>query len=235
MPHSTNQRNLVSKDVPSAVVVKEKSQDVEGQEHGSDRDEEPQKGNSDDANLAELMKAIQRSRATAAPLSNDGVVLLRLTRMARTPEVIETLLTSPALQQCRNRVTDAGCEITPLGSAGPKFFVPCTTKQMDELAEAGIELMDHHILALNGDQGFIEEALKHSLPRARRPRLSPAEVCTGNASESSQRANGQGEGMLSMGGEFEDDQLTVMVEVERALCTDSSLCFAEWPLGETVS
>jgi len=231
MPSATIQKHVASTSVPSAVVAWTKDHCVEGQKHGSDQDNEPQKEDSDDSQ--ELLDAIRRSQATAIPLSNDGVVLLRLTRMARTPEVIDTLLTSPALEQCRNRVTDAGCEVAPFGCAGAKFFVPCTTRQLDELAEAGIELMDHHILALHYDQGVIEEALKQSLPRARRPRLSPAEVSR-NTIHNAQHASEQSEGLLSVGGGFEDDQLITMVEVERTFSTDSSLCFAEWSSGEAM-
>merc|ERR1712232_1299078 len=43
------------------------------------------------------------------PLSGDGVVILRLTRMARSPEVHAKLTESSALSHCHKRVTDAGC------------------------------------------------------------------------------------------------------------------------------
>jgi len=73
---------------------------------------------------AEVLAAIQQSKAAGRPLSGDGVVLLRLTRMARSPEVLEALMTSAALDSCRQRVTQAGCEIAPSGCGGAKFLVP---------------------------------------------------------------------------------------------------------------
>lgn len=122
----------------------------------------------------DLMKAIQLSKSTMVPLSNDGTVLLRLTCMARTPEVLKVLLTSPVLEECRKRVTDAGCEVAPSGACRPKFFVPCTNQQLEELAQEGFELMDHNILALSSDRALIEKALG-ALSRPKRPRLSPRE------------------------------------------------------------
>ena len=59
------------------------------------------------------MRALQLSKAELPPLSSDGVVLFRLTRMAHTREVETVLLESPMLTECRNRVLDAGCEIMP--------------------------------------------------------------------------------------------------------------------------
>merc|ERR1712157_421700 len=93
--------------------------------------------------------------------------------------------------------------------------------------ESGIELMEYHILALHQDQDVIEEALKRSLPRARRPRLSPAEVGVSTAIHNPSGVE-QNEGLLSMDGDFEDEQPIGMVEVEHAFSTDSSLYFAEW-------
>jgi len=183
----------------------------------------------------ELMDAISRSRTEVVALSPDGVVLLRLARMARSPKVLEVLLISPMLEECRNRAVEAGCEVAPKGRLGPKFFVPHTDAQAQELSDAGFELLDHHILALNTDTELIEQALQ-SLPRTQRPRLSaahPGQVfeeqrcCPGQEDElrgSNLRENDECEEEE----ELESDSATPMVVVEHAFSTDSSLGFAEW-------
>jgi len=123
-----------------------------------------------------LLAAIQASRADLPVLSADKVVLLRVTRMARSPLVTKVLLESPMLSHCRGRVLDAGCEIVPKelanGHCGPMLFVPCTKFQPEELAEAGFELLDHHILALQKDKAIINQALKASLLKKTRPAVS---------------------------------------------------------------
>jgi len=125
-----------------------------------------------DAKTDELLQAIQRSKADVpAVLSGDNVVLLKLTRMARTKEVLSVLLESEALLECRRRVLEAGCEITPSWASGAKLFVPCTESQVLELEQAGFELMDHHVLALREDKEVISQALK-ALPKKKRPNLS---------------------------------------------------------------
>jgi len=167
----------------------------------------------------DMMKAIQLSKAEDVPLSGDGVVLLRLTRMARTPEVLDALLTSPALEECRNRVTEAGCQVAPHGACGPKFFVPCTEQQLEELVQVGFDLMDHHIIALSIDKKAIEQALQ-TVARTRRPRLSPAERCVKQAHRSHGCAAEQDEDPHGAEGEFE-----CMVTVEHAFATDSSLAY----------
>jgi len=184
------------------------------------------------------MDAISRSRTEVAALSPDGVVLLKLTRMARSPKVLEVLLISPVLEECRSRAVEAGCKVAPNGRLGPKFFVPHTDAQAQELSDAGYELLDHHILALNTDTELIEQALQ-SLPRTQRPRLSathPGQVsekqrcCPGQEDElrgSNLRENDEFEEEEEEE-ELESDSATPMVVVEHAFSTDSSLGFAEW-------
>merc|ERR1712125_203024 len=88
----------------------------------------------------------------------------------------------------RERVLAAGCEIAPGGNCGPKFFVPCTKNQLEELNEAGFELLDHHILALRGDKALINQALKDALPKRQRPAVSSEHGCAAN--QATQEAEG---------------------------------------------
>jgi len=103
--------------------------------------------------------------------------------------------------------------------------------------------MDYHILALQQDMEMIEAALKQSMPRTRRPRLTPADVdldaATGRGSSGGGVAEPSGEQALQReAGEPpaatheapREDHLTTCIEVEWAFSTDSSLPFAEWPL-----
>jgi len=149
----------------------------EDEQEDEDEDEErPVQKAMDENEASDLLAAIQASRADLPVLSADKVVLLRVTRMARSPLVAKVLLESPMLSHSRARVLDAGCEIVPKklanGHCGPKLFVPCTEYQLAELAEAGFELLDHHILALQKDKAIINQALKASLLKKTRPAVS---------------------------------------------------------------
>lgn len=178
----------------------------------------------------ELMNAIVRSKTEVVTLSGDGVLLLRLTRMARSSQVLDVLLESPMLDECRQRVIEAGCEVAPDGSSGAKFFVPVTHVQLEELAAAGFELLDHHILALRTDKELIEQALQ-SLPRKRRPRLSPACLGVHEVSGKHQCPPEQDDklgGMEEDENEEGEDEVEICIVVEHAFSTDSSLGFAEW-------
>jgi hypothetical protein len=148
----------------------------------------------------QFMRALQESKAVPAPLSSDGVVLLRLTRNARSPEV-NALLLDPAgpLAGFHSRVVDAGCEVTPSWARGAKLYVPCTQPLFGEL-ERSFEIHEHHILALTADKQQIERALQ-AIPRRNRPRL---------ASELHSR---------------EDNEIDLMVVPEGAFSTDSSIGF----------
>eukprot|EP00413_Alexandrium_margalefii_P028772 CAMPEP_0204571766 /NCGR_PEP_ID=MMETSP0661-20131031/39073_1 /ASSEMBLY_ACC=CAM_ASM_000606 /TAXON_ID=109239 /ORGANISM="Alexandrium margalefi, Strain AMGDE01CS-322" /LENGTH=894 /DNA_ID=CAMNT_0051580053 /DNA_START=33 /DNA_END=2717 /DNA_ORIENTATION=- len=181
----------------------------------------------------DLLKAIQMSKSEVMPLSADGAVLLKLTRRARTPEVIHLLLTSPALEECRNRVTAAGCLLTPFGDSGAKCFVPCTNQQFTDLAQAGIELMDYHILALKSDMVLIERALQ-SLPRSRRPRLSTAERGADRAGGNHHDSTEQHEEAQGAAADSEDDGASSMIVLEHTFATDSSLGFQDWAPHEAM-
>merc|ERR1712176_818214 len=97
--------------------------------------------------------------------------------MARHAEVQRALTESPHLDDCRKRVTAAGCQINPDGVQGAILFVPCTEEQLKELAEANIELEYYHILALQTDKTAIEKALK-GISKKKRPSLA---ACNGSS------------------------------------------------------
>lgn len=174
----------------------------------------------------DVMRAIQLSKAEEVPLSGDGTVLLRLTRMARTPDVLDALLSSPALEGCRNRVTEAGCEVAPHGVCGPKYLVPWTEQQLHELAQEGFEVMDHHILALSSDKEAIEQALQ-TVARKRRPRLSLAERNVNQAHSNQEWSPEEDQ-------DFDCDNPNPMIVVEHCFATDSSLYYPQpWAPHET--
>ena len=79
------------------------------------------------------------------PLSADGVVVLGLTRMARSPKILELLQSTALMAHCRERVAEAGCSIQPPWAGGAKTLVPLTE---EHLAEAETELSYNHIVSL---------------------------------------------------------------------------------------
>lgn len=119
---------------------------------------------------ADISLAVLRSKEDPpAPLSNDGVVLFRLTQHGQTDEVQGVLLESPILDPCRLRVQEAHCRVDPEWANGAKLFIPCTEHQITEL---NITLKDYHVLALMEDRETIEEALKEAkIPKAKRPKI----------------------------------------------------------------
>ena len=70
--------------------------------------------------------------------------------------VLEALLRSPILDECRARVVEAGCEVLPGFANGAKCFVPLTAQQM---AECSFELQPQHVVALQGGRSLLERAL----------------------------------------------------------------------------
>ena len=78
------------------------------------------------------MKALQESKQDPLPLIKDGVVVLRLTRSARSPTLDEFLKTTATLAQCTQRVQDAECSIEHFGKDGPLCFVSVTAPQLTE-------------------------------------------------------------------------------------------------------
>eukprot|EP00931_Biecheleriopsis_adriatica_P092748 TRINITY_DN66528_c0_g1_i1.p1 TRINITY_DN66528_c0_g1~~TRINITY_DN66528_c0_g1_i1.p1 ORF type:complete len:708 (-),score=108.20 TRINITY_DN66528_c0_g1_i1:29-2152(-) len=203
----------------------------------------------DEQDNAELMKGIQQSKVDAPvsgiPLSADGVVVLRLTRMARSPQVLELLQTTALLMHCRQRVAEAGCSIQPPWAEGAKLLVPLTE---EHLAEAEIDLAYNHIVALASDVDAVKAALRELNCKGKtRPKLAAAEV----QSNKQARSEDCGPSTVSVPLVSEDrpavafDQTTAnemidadeldcgVVEVEvvntLALRTDSSLGFPEYP------
>jgi len=116
----------------------------------------------------QLAQALLHSKADVPAWSNDGVVILRLTRMARSPLVLGVLHKSPALSHCRQLVEDAGCSMEPPWAGGAKLLVPLTREQ---LQEASIELSDNHIVALATDVEVIKSALA-AINFKKRPKLA---------------------------------------------------------------
>jgi len=104
------------------------------------------------------------------PLSCDGVVILRLTRKARHPEVHEALTSSPMLAHCHQRVLDAGCSIVPEWACGARLLVPLTEEQFEE---SGCKLADIHVVALAYDLEHIKAALRQ-IRFKDRPKLTSA-------------------------------------------------------------
>lgn len=74
---------------------------------------------------ADVADGLLRSKTVGAQSgtgsSSDEVVVVRLTRMARSPQVTHLLLQSPVLEPCRLRMRQARCDIMPLWAAGAKI------------------------------------------------------------------------------------------------------------------
>lgn len=122
-----------------------------------------------------LVEAIMRSKADA-PLTSDGVVLMRLKRVGSLSSLMESLLCSEHLKRLITHVIDAGCEPRPAWTPA-LLLVPLTKAQVDEL---GMELSVHHIIALDTDKEALLNALRE-LPSRRRasivmPPSSPVEA-----------------------------------------------------------
>jgi len=105
---------------------------------------------------------------TGVPLSNDGVIIIRLTSRSRTPAVRSALLQSEVLEQCRSRVAEAGFSLTPGWANGAVLLVPLTE---EHLAELDVDVSHHHIIVLSEDVQAVRAALK-AIPYKKRPKLS---------------------------------------------------------------
>merc|ERR1719482_1323026 len=101
----------------------------------------------------DLMKAIVKSKSDAA--FNKYEVLQMKECSA---EITQLLLNSDELTHCRTRVANAGPEFStqPEFAHGALILVPVTEK---EVADAGLHLRPHHIVALPGDREHIVRAL----------------------------------------------------------------------------
>lgn len=78
------------------------------------------------------------------------------------------------------RMTDASCDPSPSWACGAILLVPLTE---DQVAESGLQLRPHNILALRSDQDSISRALGR-LPKRKRPQLR-AEMLLETAAEQS--------------------------------------------------
>lgn len=123
-------------------------------------------------NSAHVANALLRSKGPALPGNMasdlDDIILLRLTRKARSPEVASQLLGSPFLASCRARVIAARCEVAPAWANGAKLLTPITHQQV---LQAGLELKHHHIIACQCDLDDINHALA-VIPCRQRPKLA---------------------------------------------------------------
>lgn len=90
----------------------------------------------------------------ADPISADEVHVLRFTRYCES--VKKAIMTSPALEECRNRVLVAGCEVAPDWAGGAHFLVPMTLQQFQE---TGFELKVHHLFIRFSDISNLKAAL----------------------------------------------------------------------------
>jgi len=117
-----------------------------------------------------LRSRLARDAAPAAANTEmaefDDVVVLRLTRMARSPEVTAILLGSHILEECRQRMAVAGYDITPSWAGGAKVFVPLEQEHI----EASVTLQHFHIVAYSCDVAHIKQALSTMSCRTR-PKL----------------------------------------------------------------
>jgi len=107
-------------------------------------------------------------QSSAAASDGDDILVLRLTRMAGSPQVTSLLLTSPLLENCRARVIAAECEVAPMWAGGAKFFVPLSK---DQVEEAGLTLQQYHVIAYRRDVKLLKEVLA-GMPYRQRPKLS---------------------------------------------------------------
>jgi hypothetical protein len=112
---------------------------------------------------------------------------------------------------------DAGCEVAPFGLQGPKFFIPYTDQLFTDLAAVGIELMEHHIVALQSDRQAVDGALRSGLSKKKRPGL---------CYEQPQSMHADLHRMDHM--DNVPDHMESMVAVEGTFCTDSSFGFTDW-------
>merc|ERR1712232_1128089 len=111
---------------------------------------------------AAVQSAIVDSKAVE---SNDGLVLLRLNRHASAPTVERALEEGPTLQECRDRVFSAQCELRPQWARGAWVFVPMTEEIFAEGMVSLEELSPIYVLMLQQDEQDVRDALKE-VPRA---------------------------------------------------------------------
>lgn len=189
---------------------------------------------------SDLMRAIQQSKAESVthPLNADGVVLLRLSRMARSPRITDLFQHSPHLEVCRARMAEVNHTMFPEWTEA-RLLVPLLE---DDFREHDIELHFDNVVALKSDIEAIKAALKtlndcgrqrptlqFADPQAKRQRTTDATNYTPNqpsqpaASSSSQARQGQEDDS--------DEDMPVLVSLVSALSlrTNSSVGFPANP------
>lgn len=189
----------------------------------------------------EVSRAILQSKAdlasTGMPLSSDGVVILCLTRHARSPEVIAVLLESlqcGELETCRVRVEQAGCEVMPEWADGATLLVPLTQEHMEDIDFA---LTHQHVVALPEDVPSVRAALRR-VDFSKRPKLrSDHTAVEGGArrAREPQASSSPAAQPADGGDEDADDVVGVEVLYEFAPQTDSSVGFPHRISSEPMS
>lgn len=113
----------------------------------------------------DVTEALLRSKSDLPAVKYE---ILRLS--ACSGEITHTLLHSDKLAWCRNRVANAGAQfaLLPEWANGALLLVPVTSQ---EIADAGIDLHAHHIVAEKGDVESINAALATIPRRHKRPKL----------------------------------------------------------------
>jgi len=166
----------------------------------------------------DLLIAMRNSRSELPPLSNDGVVIFRLTRKANAPQVNELLFdpTGP-LAALHQRVLEADCEVAPEWSPVKALFVPCTEAQMEELVEGTegsggplYELSKEQIIALQTDEALLDGALR-AMSKKHRAKLR-RETLADSREEAKE----------------EEEEEERMIVLEAGLRTDSSLGYPSY-------
>jgi len=79
---------------------------------------------------ADIARAIQLSKAD---MLQEQLVLLQLTRQARSAKVSEQFLKAPQLAHCRQRVAEAGSEMQPDWAGGAWLLTPLSEYQVFSL------------------------------------------------------------------------------------------------------
>jgi hypothetical protein len=190
----------------------------------------------------ELMRGVLESKLEiqkkGLPLSVDGVVVLRITSRARSPEVREAILKCPSVAPVLDHIREAGCSPQPAwsgGHDGPMFLVPLTQEQVDE---ANVELTYHHLVTPMSLCDSIRCALK-SIAWKKRPQLCAPEVHSlckqfhGNPPEGATASSSSGVLFPREGSFGEDDdeieEVDAVPEFEFGLRTNSSIGLPENP------
>lgn len=123
---------------------------------------------------ADLQEALLKSKADCATLNADGIVVATLDRQSQSAAVRTAIATHEALESCRQRVAQAGCELQPAWAGGAWVLIPLT---QEAFSEANITITAHDVVMLRSDVEAVKAALR-SIRRGgggQRPQLKP--VC----------------------------------------------------------